>query len=166
MDKKKTNSSSTDEKALASSIVVDAISLRSASEWLSKYSTYDNNTVKSDHFYHLQSIYEVLKGMLQILIEECIKDSSHCKRTSEVKVANSPSVSNYHAVQREPPSPQIPNAAVLPGAAPALEERDLEPIVWINVSLMAKLVAVAAFFIYNKNLLHRVDQLLCIAGKV
>jgi hypothetical protein len=32
--------------------------------------------------------------------------------------------------------------------------------------LMAKLVAVAAFFIYNKNLLHRVDQLLCIAGKV
>ena len=64
----KTNSSnlsdahSSNEKTLVSSIVVDAISLRSASEWLSKYTNTNNKIVKTEHFNHLQSLYEVLQG--------------------------------------------------------------------------------------------------------
>lgn len=83
------------------------------------------------------------------------------KQTSEVKVAN-PSSTDSNNQRGGRSSPTVGDAAAQP-AAPA--EREFEPIVWINMSLMAKLVAVAAFFIYNKNLLHRVDQLLCIAGE-
>lgn len=81
-------------------------------------------------------------------------------------------MNSHNAVPKGPSSSQSAGDAALPDAAAAAAavavvpaERELEPIVWINVSLMAKLVAVAAFFAYNKNLFHKVDQLLCIAGE-
>ena len=77
-------------------------------------------------------------------------------------------MNSHNAVPRGPSSSLSAVDAAIPDAAAAAAvpaERELEPIVWINVSLMAKLIAVAAFFVYNKNLLHRMDQLLCIAGE-
>lgn len=65
----KTNTSSSlsaahsEEKSLVSSIVVDANSLRAASEWLLKHANNNNKVVKTEHFRHLQSIYEVLQGL-------------------------------------------------------------------------------------------------------